>query len=261
MGRSSQEQAQKNRQKIVECASRLFREFGVDNVSVAEVMSAADMTIGGFYKHFKSKDALVEEVFSLTFEQSSAAWRQVCERKYDDPSLQSAAIVDYYLKKKGNQYVKTAITLTEGTLVAPDFNHDSHAYNYDCDGKGYTYPKTSCVMDGTYITGIRTAASAILSARMLSRSGARIATVIGAGVQGREHVRLLPLIRDFKRINICSLRFEDAQKLAAGNEIARRPRASGHMPAVLARGGANVHGYRQLPATKQCVGGTPRSHG
>jgi TetR/AcrR family transcriptional regulator, transcriptional repressor for nem operon len=100
MGRSSQEQAQKNRQKIVECAARLFREFGVDNVSVAEVMSAADMTIGGFYKHFESKDALVEEVFSLTFEQSSATWRQMSEGKYDDPGLRSAAIVDYYLKKK-----------------------------------------------------------------------------------------------------------------------------------------------------------------
>jgi len=101
MGRSSHEQAQKNRQRIVECAARLFREFGVDNVSVAEVMSAADMTIGGFYKHFESKDTLVEEVFSLTFEQSSATWRQVSEREYDDQGLRSAAIVDYYLKKKG----------------------------------------------------------------------------------------------------------------------------------------------------------------
>ena len=101
MGRSSQEQAQKNRQKIVECAARLFREFGVDNVPVAEVMSAADMTIGGFYKHFESKDALVEEVFSLTFDQSSTTWRQVSERNFDDPGLRSAAIVDYYLKKKG----------------------------------------------------------------------------------------------------------------------------------------------------------------
>lgn len=100
MGRSSQEQAKKNRQKIVECAARLFREFGVDNVSVAEVMSVADMTIGGFYKHFESKDALVEEVFCLTFEQSLAAWRHVCERQFDDPGLRSAAIVDYYLKKK-----------------------------------------------------------------------------------------------------------------------------------------------------------------
>src|SRR5258708_6391375 len=101
MGRSSHEQAQKNRQRIVECAARLFREFGVDNVSVAEVMSAADMTIGGFYKHFESKDALVEEVFSLTFEQSSATWPEVSEPKDDDPGLRSAAIVDYYLKKKG----------------------------------------------------------------------------------------------------------------------------------------------------------------
>src|SRR6202048_1567477 len=101
MGRSSHEQAQKNRQRIVECAARLFREFGVDNVSVAKVMSAADMTIGGFYKHFESKDALVGECSSLTFDQSSTTWRQVSERKYDDPGLLSAAIVDYYLKKKG----------------------------------------------------------------------------------------------------------------------------------------------------------------
>lgn len=80
---------------------------------------------------------------------------------------------------------------------------------------------TSCVMDGTYITGVRTAASAILSARMLSRAGSRVATVIGAGVQGHEHLRLLPLIRDFEHINVCSLRFDDARKLAALNPVAR----------------------------------------
>jgi alanine dehydrogenase len=78
----------------------------------------------------------------------------------------------------------------------------------------------SCVMDGTYITGIRTAASAILSARMLSRAGSRVATVIGAGVQGHEHLRLLPLIRELEHINVCSLRVEDARKLAARNPVA-----------------------------------------
>jgi alanine dehydrogenase len=40
-------------------------------------------------------------------------------------------------------------------------------------------------------------------------------------VQGREHLRLLPLIRDFKHINLCSLHFEDAQKLARRSKIAR----------------------------------------
>jgi ornithine cyclodeaminase/alanine dehydrogenase-like protein (mu-crystallin family) len=88
----------------------------------------------------------------------------------------------------------------------------------------------SCIMDGTYITGIRTAASAVLSARMLSRTESRIATVIGAGVQGREHLRLLPLIRDFERINICSLRFDDARKLATRSKIAH---ASSDVEAVV----------------------------
>ncbi|WP_329093395.1 MULTISPECIES: ornithine cyclodeaminase family protein [unclassified Streptosporangium] len=80
---------------------------------------------------------------------------------------------------------------------------------------------TTCVMDGTYITGIRTAASAVLSARLLARPDARVATIVGAGVQAREHLRLLPLIRQFDRINICSLHFDDAERLASRDETAR----------------------------------------
>jgi alanine dehydrogenase len=78
---------------------------------------------------------------------------------------------------------------------------------------------TSCIMDGTYITAVRTAAAAALSVRLLSRAGSRIATIIGAGVQGCQHLRMLPLVRNFDRINVCSLRFEEAQKLAAKSEI------------------------------------------
>jgi ornithine cyclodeaminase/thiomorpholine-carboxylate dehydrogenase len=76
-------------------------------------------------------------------------------------------------------------------------------------------------MDGTHITGIRTAAAAVLSARALARPDARVATIVGAGVQAREHLKLLPLVRDFDEILIASLHFDDAQKLAAGH-----PRAS-----------------------------------
>jgi alanine dehydrogenase len=47
-------------------------------------------------------------------------------------------------------------------------------------------------MDATYITGIRTAAAAILSHKLLSRPESRIATIVGAGVQAREHLRLMP---------------------------------------------------------------------
>jgi ornithine cyclodeaminase/alanine dehydrogenase-like protein (mu-crystallin family) len=71
-----------------------------------------------------------------------------------------------------------------------------------------------CVMDATYITGIRTAAAAIVSHKLLSRADSRIATIVGAGVQGREHLRLLPLVRDLDEIQICSLEFDHAERLA-----------------------------------------------
>ena len=74
--------------------------------------------------------------------------------------------------------------------------------------------------DGTYITAVRTAAAAALSVRLLSRKESRVATIIGAGVQGKQHLRMLPLVRNFEKINLCTLRFEDAQKLAAENTIA-----------------------------------------
>ena len=55
----SREQMAQNRQLILDEASRLFRERGFDAVTVADVMKAAGQTHGGFYGHFKSKDALI----------------------------------------------------------------------------------------------------------------------------------------------------------------------------------------------------------
>ena len=54
-------QADENRERIVDVASRLFRERGVDGVGVDAVMQAAGLTHGGFYRNFESKEALVVE--------------------------------------------------------------------------------------------------------------------------------------------------------------------------------------------------------
>jgi TetR/AcrR family transcriptional repressor of nem operon len=54
----SRQQAAENRGTIVAAAEKLFRERGVDAVGLAELMKAAGFTHGGFYNHFKSKDAL-----------------------------------------------------------------------------------------------------------------------------------------------------------------------------------------------------------
>jgi TetR/AcrR family transcriptional repressor of nem operon len=50
-------------QRIVEIAARRFRELGLDGISVADIMKEANLTVGGFYKHFDSRDSLVTEAF------------------------------------------------------------------------------------------------------------------------------------------------------------------------------------------------------
>ena len=61
-------QAEQNRQLIVETASRMLRLHGMDNVSVADIMKESGFTHGGFYNHFKSKDALAAEAIASAFD-------------------------------------------------------------------------------------------------------------------------------------------------------------------------------------------------
>jgi TetR/AcrR family transcriptional repressor of nem operon len=80
MGRVSQAQARENRQRVVETASRLFREQGV-HVSVADLMKAAGLTHGGFYKQFASKETLVDEATAYAFEELARTYAPAAGRE------------------------------------------------------------------------------------------------------------------------------------------------------------------------------------
>ncbi|WP_210585386.1 TetR/AcrR family transcriptional regulator [Streptomyces sp. GESEQ-35] len=58
----TREKAAENREAIIAAAEELFRDRGVDAVGLVELMKAAGLTRGGFYNHFTSKGALVDEV-------------------------------------------------------------------------------------------------------------------------------------------------------------------------------------------------------
>jgi len=68
----SKEQVAENRRAIVAAAGKLFRQRGVDGVGVADLMKAAGFTQGGFYNHFKSKEALVAEVIAAEMANGTA---------------------------------------------------------------------------------------------------------------------------------------------------------------------------------------------
>ncbi len=86
----SKEQVRENRIRIVETASELFRERGYDGVGVAELMSAAGLTHGGFYKHFGSKADLMAEAMSCGFMRSAESTAGVNREKF----------IEYYLSRQ-----------------------------------------------------------------------------------------------------------------------------------------------------------------
>jgi TetR/AcrR family transcriptional regulator, transcriptional repressor for nem operon len=59
--RKSRQEAAQTRKRIVTAASEEFRKNGVVATGLNDLMSAAGLTHGGFYKHFASKDQLVAE--------------------------------------------------------------------------------------------------------------------------------------------------------------------------------------------------------
>ncbi len=60
------EKKERSHQAIVEAAGRLLRERGIAGARVADVMGAAGLTVGGFYAHFASKEALVDDALRRT---------------------------------------------------------------------------------------------------------------------------------------------------------------------------------------------------
>lgn len=77
------------------------------------------------------------------------------------------------------------------------------------------------VMDGNYITALRTAGAAALATRLLARTESRVLAIVGAGVQGRSHLAMLPLVRAFSEIRIASHDVAHAKQLAATESRAR----------------------------------------
>ena len=80
------------------------------------------------------------------------------------------------------------------------------------------------LMDGTYVTAIRTAAAAALATRILAREDAKVLAVIGTGVQARSHARTFARVRDWTEIRLAGRDAARCEALAA--EIGAAPCSS-----------------------------------
>lgn len=59
--RKSRQEAAETRQRIVRAAAAEFRRHGIVATGLSDLMTAAGLTHGGFYRHFASKDEVVAE--------------------------------------------------------------------------------------------------------------------------------------------------------------------------------------------------------
>jgi alanine dehydrogenase len=77
------------------------------------------------------------------------------------------------------------------------------------------------IIEGTYLTAIRTAMTAALAARALSQAGASSAAVLGAGVQGEAHLVAWRHLRPDMPVRVWSRHAESAARLVkrAGGEL------------------------------------------
>jgi AcrR family transcriptional regulator len=62
--------SQRVKRRIYDCAIKLFRQYGYENVSVEDIAKVSKTSIGSFYHHFKSKDEL-PILFLQTYLQSA----------------------------------------------------------------------------------------------------------------------------------------------------------------------------------------------
>ena len=78
-------QEAENHERILDVATRLFRERGIDGIGVAELMKAAGLTHGGFYGHFKSKEDLVAQACARAVLRMRQNWTNVIDQATGDP--------------------------------------------------------------------------------------------------------------------------------------------------------------------------------
>jgi TetR/AcrR family transcriptional repressor of nem operon len=99
MPRVTRKEADQHRDDVVEAASRLFREHGIDGVSVPAVMAEAGLTHGGFYGHFRSKEALAAEACAKAFEEKRGEYDAIVARNGNDKEAARVEFIKRYTGK------------------------------------------------------------------------------------------------------------------------------------------------------------------
>ncbi len=80
--------------------------------------------------------------------------------------------------------------------------------------------RPTAILNASAVTEIRTAAVTAAATRLLARSDARVLAVLGAGVQGRSHLRALRGVREWSEVRVFAPTAEHVRALVEDSPIA-----------------------------------------
>lgn len=86
------------RRRIVDAAAQAFRERGVAETGVDEVMRRAGLTHGGFYSHFRDKSELVAEACASVFDGAIPNLDRIAAGR--TPAVRARLLIDSYLASR-----------------------------------------------------------------------------------------------------------------------------------------------------------------
>lgn len=98
MPRTTQAEFKLTQQRIVKAAATQLLKHGLHGVSLAKVMREVGQTVGGYYNHFPSRQALVLEACELAMDEQTRRWRRACEKC--DREVAAREIVAEYLSPR-----------------------------------------------------------------------------------------------------------------------------------------------------------------
>ncbi|GGU94364.1 TetR family transcriptional regulator [Streptomyces albospinus] len=126
MGVSRQKAAQ-NHDAIVTAAETLFRQRGTEAVGLVELMAAAGMTRGGFYNHFASKGALVDEVVAKAMADGLANFTAALDASRERGADPVDTQIDWYLSPEHRADIDHGCPNTGFLGDAPRLDDDARA--------------------------------------------------------------------------------------------------------------------------------------
>lgn len=135
------EKAAETKNKIIQCADELFREYSFEKVSVDSIVEKAGLSKGAFYVHFDSKDSLIAELITEYVRKSDSDYRSFIESFPEEIASSdmlialAEKIADNITCKTGYSLMKIAYriqierTIDTGMLL----NYSRDIYGLFCD--------------------------------------------------------------------------------------------------------------------------------